>query len=245
MVSGNDKKRNIISTGVLLEFLLSFMIILFGGTMLLYADIPVVFFFYVFAFLLLIVGFIMITGYFKRKEYMDISKYGFSVGLFFMFAGICLFVRAADFEKSYIEFFGLLLLINSVILFQYAIQMFMMEGKAAGLVMFFTVIEMAFAVVSVINPLDLFYNYPKVAYVFLTLCGMFGLLSMLLVKFRHYNLKKEQDRDKKRMLEEEPVKEDDKTVPSESLLVETGEVVTLNEPEQNKEQPLIETKDDP
>ena len=198
------KPKQGISIGVLAEIFLSLLFIVFGVIMLTPGGIPVIYFYYAVAALLCLLGLFAVCGYFIKKEYLDMTKYGFSVGLFMMIAGICMAVRARDFADTHVELFGMLLLINSVILLQYAIQVRMMEGKAAGVVMAFTAIEDVIAIISITEIGNIFQKFPQVYFGLLIFCGAIGLLSMILVRYRMYKLQMEQERNKERILEEDP-----------------------------------------
>ncbi len=198
-------QKKAMSTGVLFQFMLSFIFILLGGGMILAGQLPMVNFYYAIGAAICVIGIMTVIFYFKRKDYLDMDKYGFSTGMFMIIAGGGIVAYAQVFADKYVEFFGVLLLVNSIILLQYAIQVYMMDGRAAGIAMAFTIFEAVIAILSVINPFDFINRFPFVYNCFLVISGFLGIISMILVKFRRYNLNKEETRDKNRILEDEPI----------------------------------------
>ena len=200
-----NKKTETTSTGFWAALVLSFLFILLGGALLLIDGFSMLWISYLIAAYFCSSGIISICTYFIRKEYLDLDKYGFSAGLFSMLLGLCIFIRAEDIAGIGIELSGVLLLLHSVILLQYAVQVYMMEGRAAGVLMFFTAVEDIVAIIIMTEPKKIFITYPKAYDWALIICGLLGLVSMLLVRFRRFNLKKETERDRERILEDEPV----------------------------------------
>lgn len=210
------------AVGMLWVVMLSLLLAIFGGVMLYNGKGAVVWFYYVVAAMLCITGIGSVYGYYKNKHFRDITKYGFSIGLFQIIIGICVLIRARDFVYATFELFGLLLLVDAVIVLQYGIDIEMMRGKSAGIMMFFAVAEAVFASVAIAEPRRVFHQYPQVFYIALIVFGIISIVAMVLAA-RHTGLMRQNElRDKYRILEDEPVANG--TMPAEQKKDELSEV---------------------
>lgn len=206
MIMENEgKKSGTLSGGFVSVLALSVLFIVLGAALLLFEGFSMLWVCYLMAAALCSGGIISVCAYFIRKEYLDLDKYGFSGGIFSMVLGLCLFVRAQDIANVGMELSGILLLLHSVILLQHAVQVSMMKGSAAGVLLFFTVLEDVAAVLVITGTGGIFVRYPKAYDWVLIACGVLGLLSMLLVKFRRLSLDNEEKRNRERILEDEPI----------------------------------------
>ncbi len=189
-------------TGVIL---LSLLFIVVGVAKLINDELSMNIVYYAVAFSMVGIGVAKISMYFVRKDYLDLTKYGFSIGVFLVILGFCVLIREEDLYDMTMEFFGMLILVEVVILLQYAIQIRLMGGRGMWWIIAFVLFASVMAVLSIAQPGDIFHHFPQVYYTLLCVCGACGLLSMLLVKVRKEGLLKEESRDRDRILEEEPV----------------------------------------
>ena len=149
-------------------------------------------------------GLLKIVMYLMRAAYRSITNYDFSIGLVLSSFGVCLIANSSKLGESFVQLMGILVLADAIIMIQYALQIHFMDGKLFPLAMCMAVSAYVFGLMCVVEPYRLFHRYQTLFYSLLCASGIFGLITMLMVWIRSRNLRKEEERDAKRLLEEAP-----------------------------------------
>lgn len=143
--------------------------------------------------------------YLARGEYRNITNYDFTIGLIVASLGVCGITAAEQLGENGVQFMGILVLIDAVIMIQYALQIRIMDGKVFPFAMATAVGVYVFALLAIIEPANIFHTNESLFSILTAVSGVLGLVSMCLVWFRSRNLTREEERDARRILEEEPV----------------------------------------
>ena len=150
-------------------------------------------------------GLVKAALYLVRGEYRNITNYDFTIGLIVASLGACGITAAEQLGENGVQFMGILILIDAVIMIQYALQIRIMDGKMFPFAMVVAVAVYVFALTAVTEPKGIFYRNEPLFSILTAVSGVLGLVSMCLVWFRSRNLALEEERDARRILEDEPV----------------------------------------
>ena len=154
---------------------------------------------------LIVFGLVKIGLYLFRGEYRNITNYDFSIGLIIASLGVSGISAAEQLGENDVQFMGILILVDAVIMIQYALQIRIMDGKMFPFAMVIAVGVYVFALLAIIEPGGIFHINAKLFSILTAVSGVLGLVSMILVWFRSRNLAFEEERDARRILEDEPV----------------------------------------
>ena len=102
--------------------------------------------------ILLVIGIVLIVKYFVSGSYRDIGKYGFSIGVLGVIAGVCMLVRASEISVYFSLFLGICILLTSIIKLQNAVDLKGMDQKSWIVFLIIAIAFLAAAVYIVLDP---------------------------------------------------------------------------------------------
>jgi len=193
-MSKKEKIKESNFTGVVASLLLSVLFIVVGAAMLFLPDMKLIYFSFLVSGILLASGIALIVSFFVKKGFRDLTNYNFSTGTLVTIVGFCILVRAKDLTEFFYVLMGTLLLVFSVILLQYAIQMKGMAAKRWGIMLLLALIFMVLSVLILTDVKKLFSTNLTALYIVIFVAGILGILSVIFVALRSRGYKKEQDR---------------------------------------------------
>ncbi len=189
--------------GVFTALFISIALVALGVVMWRFPEIEYANFYRFLGIAVVIFGLARIIRYLLRNEYRTIKSYGLSIGLLMASIGVCVFNAAERLRQASVQFIGIFVLINAVIMLQYAIQIHIMDGRMFPLAMILALLVYTFGMAAIIEPHNIFHIY-TVGFSFgVGLAGVFGLISLSLTVIRIRNLEREEARDVQRILEED------------------------------------------
>jgi len=118
----NGQKSFMQDRGLLFSFLLP-IVFLIIGILLLFTSIDTKVFAILIGAVLIIVGSAWTIRYFAEKNYLNLSSYGFSVGILAVLLGICAIIRAEPIAQSLVIVLDICIMLTSIIQLQNAIQL--------------------------------------------------------------------------------------------------------------------------
>ena len=154
--------------------------------------------------ILIVFGLWKMIRYMHNAEYRNITNYDLSAGLVMMSVGVCVISTAPRLGESGPAFLGFLVLLDAVIMIQYALQIRFLDGKLFPLAIVLALLNYAFGMISIVDPRQLFHIYDRLFSILLVVSGICGLISLCLAWVRIRNKIKEEERDVRRILEEDP-----------------------------------------
>ena len=192
--------------GVVVVVLLSIALIVVGGMMFWYPErVRFDTFCQTAGVVLTAFGVVKICLYFIQQRYRSIMDYSFTAGLIIASAGVSGIANAEALGANGTRFLGMLVLADAVVMIQYALQIKIMDGKGFLAAALMAAGVYVFAMLAIAEPGGLF-ELNQTAFSLLTaVSGVFGLVTMGLTWLRSRSLKREEERDSRRLLEEEPV----------------------------------------
>ena len=220
------KDRNSNFTGMMSIIMISVLFLLIGGMMMFVSSMHLAYFCYVTGGIFLTGGVWLILRYFIKSEYHQITNYDFSLGTLITIAGICILIRANDLTGYFYVILGALLLIQAVVLLQYAIQLKGMRGKSWSFTFILSLLFILFSVFILTDFKHIFTTNMKLLYILLLVAGVLGLLCLIMVAIRSYQFKKEmkmtQERNQEAVVDENPLlgQSSTDTIAADAVLVE-------------------------
>lgn len=219
MNTKTDQIENVSYEGLVFVILLSVALIVTGSLML--YDPELLSFEKICALIgigLILYGIIKIVVYVLKKSYRSITNYDFTIGLICASMGACALSQASRWGANGISFLGVCILLNAVVMVQYAIQIRFMDGRVFPFALGMAVGVYVFAMLAIIEPAGIFYEHSTLFSALTALSGILGLVSMGMVWIRSRNLSMEEERDSMRMLEDDPeMNSENKTYNNEKM----------------------------
>ena len=118
----NAQKNFMHDRGLLFSFLLP-VVFLVIGLLLLFTSIDTKIFAILIGAMLIIIGAAWTIRYFAEKQYMNLSSYGFSIGVLAILLGVCTIIKADFIATSLVIFLDICIMLTAIIQLQNAIQL--------------------------------------------------------------------------------------------------------------------------
>lgn len=140
----------------------------------------------------IIFGIILIVRYFVTESYKKMHEYGFSIGVLLVILGSCALARAEELTLNLTIYFGICILITSVILLQNAIQMKNLNSTLWPVMLGFSCATIFCATLILAN-LSFMATFVDVfTYAILLLDGIASILSMIIASAELKNFRKKE-----------------------------------------------------
>ena len=108
--------------GLLFSFLLP-IVFLVIGLLLLFTSIDTKIFAILIGAMMIIIGAAFVIRYFAEKMYLDMSSYGFSIGVLAAILGVIVIIRSSEIAASLTVFLNICIMLTAIIQLQNAIQL--------------------------------------------------------------------------------------------------------------------------
>ena len=117
-----QKKTFMRDRGLLFSFLLP-IVFLVIGLLLLFTSIDTKIFAILIGAMMIIIGAAFVIRYFAEKMYLDMSSYGFSIGVLAAILGVIVIIRSSEIAASLTVFLNICIMLTAIIQLQNAIQL--------------------------------------------------------------------------------------------------------------------------
>lgn len=189
-MSTSEKKSGNNYSGVFAVCMLSALFILIGALLQFVPGMKMVYFSYMIAVILAVIGIWLIASYFSRKAYRKVANYDFSVGVFLVLAAVLVVIRAADIASHGSVLLGIMCLIEGIIILQNAIQIKILRGGIWVGILACSILILAASMLIVTNPKKIITSHMSFLYFLLIVIGILGFVSMLTVWFHTVRFRK-------------------------------------------------------
>ena len=190
--------------GQITAVILSLVIIVIGVALYMYPDINFATFIWAFGVIMIAYGLIRAALYWVKNEYRDVKNYDFAIGLMEASVGIWMMTSSETLGESGVQIMGLAIMVDAVVMIQYALQIRMMDGKAFKFSIACAMLVYVLSLVALVEPGRIFSKNMRVFSVLMALSGAMGLLLMVLAIIRSRNLAREEHMNAVRDMEDEP-----------------------------------------
>ena len=117
-----QKKLFMKDRGLLFSFLLP-VVFLVTGLMLLFTSVDTKIFAILLGGMMIVIGAALVIRYFAEKSYLDMSSYGFSIGVLAIVLGVCTIIKSEAVASSLTVFLDICIMLTGIIQLQNAIQL--------------------------------------------------------------------------------------------------------------------------
>lgn len=188
--------------GMMATIMLSVLFVLIGALMSFVSGFKIVYFVYITGGVFLAGGIWLIARFFIRRGYHVMTNYDFSSGTLIAILGVIAIMRAKDISKGIYTYIGILLLVEAVLLLQYTIQLWGMNGKSWSFTLILSLLILAFSLLILTDFLTIFTRDPDLMYALLLVSGILGVIAIITVAVRAYSYRKEVAVSNRRNMEE-------------------------------------------
>lgn len=161
--------------------LLEVIYILLGVVFVMFPQVEIKHVCYLLSGVVVAVGIVMIVRYFTAGEYKRISAYGFSIGVLFVFLGMCALVKNDSLSDAFSSILGVCILFTAVIKLQNSLALKFMRDKLWSA---FLALSFIMAIVATLLVIGIFEDYELFMCVVLIIDGIFGLISIIYISYR-------------------------------------------------------------
>ena len=137
-------------------------------------------------------GIAKVAIYWAREHYKNVLNYDFSIGIITATIGVFALIKADDLNLSAVPFMGAMVLATAMIMFQYALQLRVMNGALFPFALILSIAVYLVSLLAFLDPLDVFSAHPGIFFIICAICGALGLLSLCLTAFRSHRFAKEE-----------------------------------------------------